>query len=88
MKEIIETLEKANNEATDSPYWLILDPTQNMTCDVHQLAAQITGIFFCREDAEDHLSARRHAFSDRAIVFCHSGYWSTKYKQFCRKLNI
>ena len=88
MEGIIETLKKANNEGTDSPYWLILDPAQNMACDVHQLAAQITGVFFCRKDAEDHLSSRRQGFSDRAIVFCHSGYWSTKYKLLCRKLKV
>jgi len=88
MEDIIETLKKGNNEGTDSPYWLILDPSQNMTCDVHQLAAQITGVFFCRKDAEDHLSSRSHAFSDRAIVFCHSGYWSAKYKLLCRKLKV
>jgi len=88
MKEITETLEKADNESTDSPYWLILDPKQNMACDVDMLASQITGPFFCREDAQDHLGARRHAFSDRAVVYCNSGYWSSKYKRFCRALNV
>jgi len=86
IKEIIETLQAADNEATDSPYWLILDPAQNMRCDVYVLASQITGPFFCREDAKTYLENRRHAFSDRAIVFCHSGHGSQKYKNFCRSL--
>ena len=88
MQKIIDTLQKADNEATESPYWLILDPNQNMTCDIHALASQITGPFFCREDAEEHLKCRRYAFSSRAIVYCNSGHWSYKYKMLCRKLKL
>ena len=88
MEEIIKTLKKADNEATESPYWLILDPKQNMSCDIHWLASQITGPFFSRDDAENHLKCRRYAFSDRAKVFCHSGYWSVKYKKLCRKIGV
>ncbi len=47
----------------------------------------ITGPFFSRQDAEAHLSARKYAFSSQAYVYCHSGYWSRKYKDFCRSLN-
>lgn len=54
---IIETLKNAPNEATRAPYWMILDPVQNMGCDIHLLACQITGPFsqgmmqslFCKE---------------------------------------
>lgn len=88
MEEITKTLKDADCEATESPYWLILDPTQNMSCDVHMLAAQITGPFFSRQDAEQHLKSRRYAFSKRAAVYCHSGYWSVKYKNLCRKLRV
>lgn len=88
IKEIINTLKKVDNESTESPYWLILDPQQNMSCGLHELAAQITGPFFSREDAADHLESRRHAFSSRVRVFCHSGYWSEKYKKLCRALNV
>lgn len=87
MKDIVEILKQADNEGTESPYWLILDPNQNLYCDVHALAAQITGPFFCRADAEKHLQSRRYAFSDRASVYCNSGYWSQKYKDLCRSLN-
>jgi hypothetical protein len=73
------------NEGTESPYWLILDPDQNMFCDIHQLAAQITGPFFSRESAQQHLTNRRYAFSKRAKVYCHSGYWSNEYKNALRK---
>lgn len=85
-KEIINTLQQSNNEGTDSPYWLILDPAQNMACDIGILANQITGPFFCREDAEDHLQSRRYAFSKKACVYCHSGYWSIKHKSLCDHL--
>lgn len=88
MDDIIKALKSADNEATESPYWLILDPKQNMSCDVYYLASQITGPFFCREDAEAHLKSRRYSFSDRAVVYCHSGYWSDKYRRLCRKINV
>lgn len=84
--EIIKTLQEADNEATESPYWLILDPHQNMRCNVHEMADYITGPFFCREDAEQHLKNRRYGFSDKAVVYCLSGYWSYKYKKFYREL--
>ena len=88
MDEIINTLKNSDNEATESPYWLILDPKQNMSCDIHYLGTMITGPFFCREDAEAHLNARRYAFSERARVYCNSGYWSQKYMNLCRSLNV
>ncbi len=88
MKEIIETLKESDCESTESPYWLILDPAQNMSCDIHMLAAQITGPFFSRQDAERHLKSRRYAFSKRAKVYCLSGYWSGKYNRLCRKIGI
>lgn len=91
MKEIdkiIETLSSADNEATESPYWLILDPHQMFRCDVYELASMISGPFFCREDAENFLKVTRYNFSKHARVFCHSGYYSSKYKALCRKLRI
>jgi len=88
VERIIETLKNSDNEGTESPYWLILDPKQNMRCDIHYLASQITGPFFSRNDAETHLSNRRYNFSDKAKVYCLSGYWSEKYKNLCRSLNI
>ena len=77
-----------NNEATRSPYWLILDPKQNMNCDVYNLASQISGPFFSREDAENYLKSRCYNYSDRAVVFCHSGYYSKKYDNLCNELGI
>ena len=74
-----------NNEATASPYWLILDPHQMMRPDVDRLANMITGPFFSREDAQAHLEARRHHFSSRACVYCHTGYASQVYATAWRK---
>jgi hypothetical protein len=86
MKEIMETLKNADNEATRAPYWLILDPSQNMRCDIHELANQISGPFFCREDAQEYLNNRRHHFSERARVYCHSGHFSRKYEDLCSEI--
>ena len=88
LDEIIRTLKNANNEGTRAPYWLILDPQQNMSCNIHNLAGQITGPFFSRKDAVQHLERRRYAFSDRACVFCHSGHASKKYLKFCDEICI
>lgn len=87
-KTIIETLKHADNEGTRSPYWLILDPVQNMTCDVHRMAGGITGPFFCREDAENFLSMTRYNFSNRAKVYCLSGHHSYLYDSLCREAGI
>lgn len=74
------------NEGTDSPYWLILDPAQNMQMNVDLLAAQITGPFFSREEAQAHLDSRSYAFSKRAVVYCKSGYRATQYREAYRKV--
>lgn len=71
-------------EATAEPYWLILDPKQMMKPDVDRLGGMITGPFFSRAAAQKHLDARRYAFSKRAVVYCHSGYWSVDYKKAIR----
>jgi hypothetical protein len=84
--EIIKTLKQSDNMATESPYWLILDPRQNMRCSIDNLASQITGPFFSGEDAHAHLEARKHAFSERAKAYCMSGYWSSKYNALCRAI--
>lgn len=79
MKIELEVSEK--NESTDSPYWLIIDPKQSMKADFQAIASMITGPFFSREDGERHLRERRYAFTDRAVVYCLSGYWSSQYKE-------
>lgn len=81
LSDVINALKSSPNEGTSAPWWTIVDPAQNMGCDVYQAAFQITGPFFSRQDAEDHLSARRYAFSKRAVVYCHSGHASKKYSK-------
>lgn len=88
MNEIIETLKNADNEHTAAPYWLILDPHQMFSLDIHYLASMITGPFFSREDAQNHLNVRKHNFSKHAKVYCHSGYWSKKYYDMCKRNRI
>jgi hypothetical protein len=83
---LVRVIKEGKNEGAKSPYWLILDPCQNMRCDVYNLASQITGPFFSREDAKTHLKNRRYAFSERAVVFCLSGHWSSKYRDYYRSI--
>ena len=88
-EEIQETLRTVDNESTDSPYWLIIDPSgRNIKTKVEEIAHCITGPFFSREDADNHLNNRRYAFSKRTIVWCASGHWSQKYKDACRSLRV
>jgi hypothetical protein len=73
-----------NNEGTESPWWIIIDPQQNLSKQrdaCHNIAHMITGPFFSREDAQNHLDARRYNFGPNAVVYCHTGYYSWKYKQ-------
>lgn len=86
MKIELEVSEE--NEGTDSPWWVIIDPHQNFHTNergIHNIASMITGPFFSRESAEKHIELRRYNFSDNVIVYCLSGYWSNKYKQALRK---
>lgn len=69
----IELDVSTKNECTASPYWLIIDPRQMMSPDCHIVAGMITGPFFSREEADLHLKVKRHRFSKRAVVYCHSG---------------
>lgn len=78
MKIIIEVSEA--NEGTDSPWWAIIDPKQNMGKDLGWAAGQVTGPFFSRQEAEDELKATHYNYGRRARVWCFSGYHSRQYK--------
>ena len=43
----------------------------------------ITGPFFSRVGAESYLTANRHNYSDRALVWCMSGHASAEWRRFC-----
>lgn len=75
-EDAINKLRTSDNEHTHAPYWIIIDPRQNMGLSVDVAATQIYGIFFSREDAENYLKAKGHHFSKRAKVYCNSGYCS------------
>lgn len=83
--EITIDVDLVNNETTAEPYWLILDPKQMIKPDLYVLANMITGPFFSREEATNMLKAKRHHYSDRARVFCHSGYYTMQYKNAVRE---
>jgi len=86
MEDIIKALKNSDREATAAPYWLILDPSQNMRCNIDEMAGGITGPFFSRKDAEDILILRKHHYSKKARVYCLSGHNSWKYKSFCEQV--
>lgn len=73
------------NEGTCSPWWAIVNPSQNMSLDIDIAASQITGPFFSREEAQEFLDRTRYNFSKRAVVYCFSGYHSNQYKEALRK---
>jgi hypothetical protein len=81
----IEIEISGDNEATDSPWWMIVDPTQNMRMDLATAAFQITGPTRSSKEAEDQLSTTHYNYSRRAKVWCASGYHSRQYKLACRK---
>ena len=83
MKIEINVSEK--NEGTQAPWWVILNPRQNMTCNVHSLANQITGPFFSREEAEIYLHNHRHNYNKRAVVYCMSGWNAIEYNSVWSK---
>lgn len=83
MKITLEVSEK--NEGTESPWWAIINPTFGTTGNPERVAQCITGPFFSREAAQNHLEARSYAFSKKAIVYCFSGYWSNQYKNAIRE---
>ena len=86
MQEIIDALKNADPESTSYPYWLILDPKQMLRLDPHYLAGMITGPFFSRKDADMYLKKTRYNFSKNAVVYCASGCYSEKYKEFYRSI--
>jgi hypothetical protein len=70
-----------NNESTSYPWWLIIDPCQMMKPDACTVAMRmITGPFFSREEATAELNSRRHAYSDKAVVWCSSGCYTQQYR--------
>jgi hypothetical protein len=110
LEKIVNTLEAADNEGTESPYWLIIDPqpvigrlvgideegepyeaelSAYTLKSLHEAIPNcITGPYFSRAEAEEHLKGRHYAFSKSAYVYCHSGYYARQYKNFCRTLNF
>ncbi len=80
MKIKLEISDK--NEGTRSPWWVIIDPRQNFHVDkagLHCIANMIEGPYFSREEAQNEIDARRHAYTKNARVFCMSGYHTEQY---------
>ena len=77
------------NEGTAYPFWIIIDPSQNFETDshgIHRIAGMITGVWFSREAAQEFLDKTRYNFSEKARVYCHSGYYSQDWVELCNTL--
>ena len=76
------------HEGTAEPWWLIIDPRQNLETKneqaLHNIAGMITGPFFSRVEAQNFLEHTRYNFGKNAHVFCHSGYYTHRYKNALR----
>ena len=84
----IELEVSKENEGTESPWWIIIDPRQNFNTNdngLYAVASMITGPFFSRESAQEFLDRTHYNFSKNAKVYCHSGYYSDEYKSALRK---
>lgn len=66
------------NEATAFPYWAIVTNTGAANPGRKVIHA---GIWFSREDAENHLTARSYAYPKKATVYCFSGHPSADYRR-------
>ena len=90
MRIELEVSEK--NEGTESPWWIIIDPRQNLETKreqaLYNIAFMITGPLFSRESAQNFLDRTSYNFSKQAKVYCHSGYYSEQYKSACRKARV
>jgi len=78
---------EGDNEATAFPFWIIIDPRQNMSCSVDEVASQITGVWFSRKSAKEYLGSHSYNFSKRARVYCHTGNKSCDYREAIENAN-
>lgn len=86
MSKIEIDVDLENNEGTESPWWMIIDPNENMSCSISAIGMSIRGPFFSRGEAERALASERYNFSDRAGVWCASGHRSGQYQDECRRV--
>jgi len=89
------------NESTDAPWWLLIDPAPirqmlELVAGCGEIPeddniistiamSSIEGPYFSRKSAEDYLKARAYEYSKETIVWCSSGYWSSQYKNAIRE---
>lgn len=97
---LLDTLKKANDEAVNSPYWLVIDPEIILKMVVSAkhadipdaeavsdaIAAAAVGPFFCKEDAQAYIDGRSYAHSEDVKVCCMTGFRSVKYKEFYEEI--
>lgn len=87
MKIEIEVSDR--NEGTAEPWWMIIDPKQNLETHgedcLHRIAGMINGPFFSREEGETWLTNHRYNYGPNAHVYCASGCYTIQYTQKYRE---
>lgn len=71
-----------DNEATSAPYWVIINPHQNMKCGdegVRSIASCVKGLFMSREEAQNFLDRTHYNFRKDARVYCMSGCYGKEW---------
>lgn len=85
----IELEVSTKNEFTSSPWWVIVNPRQQMATKtqqaLHEIAGMITGPFFSREEATERLNTARHHYGPNAHVYCMSGCFARQYDRAYRE---
>ena len=75
-----------DNEGTNAPWWMIVDPCQMMSPNAAEVAmGMVTGPFFSREEAKSELTNRRYDYGSDAVVWCASGCNTKQYLQAWRE---
>ena len=64
-------------EGTAHPFWIIAK------VGAHGTITFLAGVWFSRAAAERQLTARRHHYGSKAVVYCASGYDSADYVHLC-----
>jgi len=73
IKEAMKEFLQVNNEHINISFWVIFDPQQGVLCTDGRIIGMVTGIFYSRKEAEEHLKLHQDSFSKQAKPVCMTG---------------
>jgi hypothetical protein len=79
------TIKVERNFLTKAPYWLILEPDQNMSCDINKMGYGITRPFFTFQEALECFQNNRRSFRRNAGIYKASGHHTTAFRSAWEK---